>query len=195
VFSIAFDGSTHRGTTFFVVRIRIFVKGIIYNFHLIAMPHFSRHTTDLQVKVLVTFFSALCVLWADKLIGVAIDGKCTNMEHIIGIQKQLVDLTTHDVTQVNYVSHQANLIVQATVELIDGGVFVAKVYKATVYLRKQNMLITKMDVASPKKTNRLAALNSVIQFDIKYERQIIAFLNERREQRGVTLPPILSELW
>ena len=34
VFSIAFDGSTHRGTAFFDIRIRIYVKGIIYNFHL-----------------------------------------------------------------------------------------------------------------------------------------------------------------
>ncbi|CAK9202398.1 unnamed protein product [Sphagnum troendelagicum] len=47
-FSITFDGSTHRGTVFFDVRIRISVKGILYNFHLIAMPHFGRHTADLQ---------------------------------------------------------------------------------------------------------------------------------------------------
>jgi hypothetical protein len=48
---------------------------------------------------------------------------------------------THDVTQVNYVNRQADLIVQATVELIDEGNFVAKVYKAMVYLCKQNTLI------------------------------------------------------
>jgi hypothetical protein len=58
------------------------------------------------------------------------------MGHITGIQKQLVDLATHDVTQVNYVNHQANLVVQATIKLIDGGDFVAKVYEATVYLHK-----------------------------------------------------------
>jgi hypothetical protein len=46
-FSIAFDGSTHRGTAFFDVWICISVKGILYNFHLIAMPHFGRHRADL----------------------------------------------------------------------------------------------------------------------------------------------------
>ncbi len=97
-FSIAFDGSTHRGTAFFDVRIRISVKRILYNFHLIAMPHFGRHTTDLQVKMFVMLLGALCVSWADKLIGVASDGERTNMGHITGIQKQLVDLATHDVT-------------------------------------------------------------------------------------------------
>ena len=194
-FSIAFDGNTHCDTAFFDVRIRISVKGIIYNFHLIAMPHFGHHTTDVQVKMLVTLLGVLYVLWADKLIGVATDGKRTNMGHIIDIQKQLVDLATHDVTQVNCVNHQADLVVQATVELIDGGDFVAKIYEATVYLCKQNMLITEMDVASPKKTNRWAALNNVLQFDIKYERHIITFLDEWREQRGVAIPPVLSETW
>jgi hypothetical protein len=194
-FSIAFDGSTHCGTAFFDVRIRISVKGILYNFHMIVMPHFGRHTADLQVKMLVMLLGALCVSWADKLIGVASDGERMNMGHITGIQKQLVDLATHDVTQVNCVNHQADLVVQATVELINGGNFVAKVYEVTVYLRKQNTLITEMGVASPKKTNRWAALNNVFQFNIKYERQIIVFLDERREQRGVVVPPVLSETW
>jgi hypothetical protein len=159
------------------------------------MPHFGRHIANLQVKMLVTFLGALCVSWVDKLIGVVTDGERTNMGHIIGIQKQLVNLATHDVTQVNCVNHQADLVVEATIELIDGGDFIAKVYEVTVYLRKQNTLITEMGITSPKKTNRWAALNSVLQFDIKYERQIIAFLDERHEQCGVTVPPVLSETW
>ncbi len=194
-FSITFDGSTHRGTAFFDVRIRISVKGILYNFHLIAMPHFGRHTADLQVKMFVTLLGAFCVSWVNKLIGVATDGERTNMGHITRIQKQLVDLVTHDVTQVNYVNHQADLVVQTTVELIDRGDFVAKVYEATVYLRKLNTLITEMGVASPKKTNQWVALNSVLQFNIKYKRQIIAFFDEWREQRGVAIPPVLLETW
>jgi len=117
------------------------------------------------------------------------------MGHITDIQKQLVDLATHDVTQVNCVNHQADLVVQAAVELINGGNFVVKVYEVTVYLRKQNTLITEMGVASPKKTNRWATLNNVLQFDIKYEREIIAFLDKRREQRGVDVLPILSKTW
>jgi hypothetical protein len=40
----------------------------------------------------------------------------------------------------------------------------------TVYLHKQNTLMTEMGVASPKKMNWWATLNSILQFDIKYER-------------------------
>ncbi|CAK9216861.1 unnamed protein product [Sphagnum troendelagicum] len=135
-FSIVFNGNTHRGTAFFDVRICIFVKEILYNFHLITMPHFGRHIADMQVKMLMTLLGALCVSWADKLISVVIDGEHTNMGHITGIQKQLGDLATHDVTQVNCVNHQADLVVQAIVKLINGGDFVTKVYEVTVYLRK-----------------------------------------------------------
>jgi len=48
--------------------------------------------------MLVMLLGVLCVSWVDKLISVAIDGERTNMGHITGIQKQLVDLAMHDVT-------------------------------------------------------------------------------------------------
>jgi len=57
--------------------------------------------------MLVMLLGTLCVSWVDKLIGVATDGERTNMGHITGIQKQLVDLVMHDMTQVNCVNHQA----------------------------------------------------------------------------------------
>jgi hypothetical protein len=49
-----FDGSTHRGMTFFDVRFRVAVDGVLYNLHMIAMPHFDRHTANNQVKMLRT---------------------------------------------------------------------------------------------------------------------------------------------
>ncbi len=49
------------------------------------MPHFDRHITDQQVKMLVTLLGALCVLWADRLIVFATDGERTNMGHITDI--------------------------------------------------------------------------------------------------------------
>jgi hypothetical protein len=43
-FALSFDGSQHRSTTFFNVRIRVSMNGVLYNLHLIAMPHFDHHT-------------------------------------------------------------------------------------------------------------------------------------------------------
>jgi hypothetical protein len=54
-FSLAFDGSTHHGISFFDIRARILIKGDILNLHLIDVPHFERHTavntTALIVKM------------------------------------------------------------------------------------------------------------------------------------------------
>jgi hypothetical protein len=78
-FALSFDGSQHRGTTFFDVRIRVGVNGVLYNLHLIAMPHFDHHTTANQEAMLVQLFDALFIGWTRKLIGVTTDGKKTNM--------------------------------------------------------------------------------------------------------------------
>jgi len=47
----------------------------------------------------------------------------------------------------------------------------------------------------PKKTNRWLALGSVLKFYITHAPRIVAFLNERREQVGNAVPPILMPSW
>jgi len=84
-FSLSFDGSKHRGTTFFDVRIRIALGGLLFNLHLIAIPHFGRHTADNQIKMLTTLLRALYTRWHQKLLNVATNGEKTNMGHINGI--------------------------------------------------------------------------------------------------------------
>jgi hypothetical protein len=45
-FSIAMDMSTHMSTSYLDIRARIFVGGSIHNFHVMAIPMFSRHTAE-----------------------------------------------------------------------------------------------------------------------------------------------------
>jgi hypothetical protein len=96
-FSFGFDGSTHRGTSFFDVRFRICVAGILYNFHLIALPMFDRHTSDNYVSLLVKLMNALYVDWLDKLLGVSTDGENVNTGRLRGIVTQIVGMATNKV--------------------------------------------------------------------------------------------------
>jgi hypothetical protein len=96
-FSIAFDGSTHRGTSFFDVRVRIGVNCLLYNLHLVALPMFDRHTADNQVAMLVTLLDAVLPEWRDKLLGVSTDGERTNTGHINGVVTQLDAMATFNV--------------------------------------------------------------------------------------------------
>ncbi len=175
-FSLSFDGSKHRGTTFFDVRIRIALSGLLFNLHLIAIPHFGRHTADNQIKMLTTLFRALYTRWHQKLLNVATDGEKTNMGHINGIQAQLVRMAEFPVVQVWCPLHQIDLVVKETTDVIDGGAWLSMTYELTIYLCRQDNLITEMGVTSPKKTNRWVALTSMLHYNMKHEPKIVSYI-------------------
>jgi hypothetical protein len=46
VFSIAVDSSTHQGHSYLDTRVRFCVGSVLYNFHLLAIPLYDRHTGE-----------------------------------------------------------------------------------------------------------------------------------------------------
>jgi hypothetical protein len=73
--SLAGDGSTHRGQSFFDLRVRICFHGRLLNLHLVVIPMFDRHTADNIFNMLVKFLDALYGKWRAKLIGMSSDGE------------------------------------------------------------------------------------------------------------------------
>lgn len=96
-FALAFDGSTHRETSFFDVRIRVGVNGMLYNLHLVAIPQFERHTADNQVKMIEKLLDAVIPSWRTKLIGISTDGEPTNTGRVRGVVTQLATKATFTV--------------------------------------------------------------------------------------------------
>ena len=62
-FSLAFDGITHLGISFFDIRARIPIKGDILNLHLVDFPHFERHTAVNTTAPIVNMCENLCGTW------------------------------------------------------------------------------------------------------------------------------------
>jgi len=58
-FSIACDGSTHCGTSFFNVRLRVGITGKLYNLHLVILPFFERHFANNITKTVVKLLTSL----------------------------------------------------------------------------------------------------------------------------------------
>jgi hypothetical protein len=58
-FSLVGDGSTHRGKSFFDLRMHICLKGQLLNLHLAAIPMFDRHTALNIFNMFVKFLDAL----------------------------------------------------------------------------------------------------------------------------------------
>ncbi|CAK9863424.1 unnamed protein product [Sphagnum jensenii] len=194
-FALSFDGSQHRGTTFFDVRARVAVNGVLYNLHLITMPHFDRHTTANQEAMLVKLLDVMYEFWTRKLIGVTIDGERTNMGHQNGVQVRMVRCALFNVVQIWCGPHQLDLGVKEVVDEVDGGTWVKTSYTLSTYLQKQSNLITKMGETCPKKTNCWLALGSVLRFCIARAPRITTFLDERRQQAGNADPPFLTSRW
>jgi hypothetical protein len=74
--SLAGDSSTHRGQSFFDLRLRICYSGVLINLHLVAIPMFERHTAE-NLFSMVKFLDALYGRWRDKLVGASSDGENT----------------------------------------------------------------------------------------------------------------------
>ncbi|CAK9234576.1 unnamed protein product [Sphagnum troendelagicum] len=69
--SLAGDGSTHRGQSFFDLRVRACYRGELMNLHLAAIPMFDRHSAVHIFNLIVKFMDALYNKWRAKLIGVS----------------------------------------------------------------------------------------------------------------------------
>jgi len=171
------------------------VNGILYNLHLIAMPHFDHHTAANQEAMLVHLLDALFARWTHKLIGVTTDGEKTNMGHRNDVQVRMVRRAEFKVVQIWCVPHQLDLVVHMVVDEVDGDAWVKTCYTLSTYLRKQSNLITDMGETCPKKTNRWVMLGSMLNFYITRAPRIIRFLNERFDQAGNAAPPILTSSW
>ncbi len=89
-FSIAYDGSTHRGTSFFDVPLRVGIAGKLYNLHLVILPFFERHSANNITKTVVKLLTSLYDRWRNKLLGIMTDGEPTMTGRISGVVTQLV---------------------------------------------------------------------------------------------------------
>jgi len=143
-FVISFDGSQHRDTMFFDVRIRVSMNGVLHNLHLITMPHFDCHTAANQEAMLVKLLGALFVGWTHKLIGIMTDEEKTNMGHVNGVQVHMVWCVEFKVVQIWCALHQLDLVIHMAVNKVDGGFWLKTAYTWSMYLCKESNLITEM---------------------------------------------------
>jgi hypothetical protein len=69
-FSLASDTTTHQGVSLFDVRIRVCVRGVLHNVHLVCFPFYDRHTAKNMCLLVCKLLDNLCVSWRSKLISV-----------------------------------------------------------------------------------------------------------------------------
>ena len=89
--------------------------------------------------------------------------------------------------------HQLDLVVKTQSQRLFDGEWLKVTYTLSVYLRKQQNLITEMGgLKCPKKTTRWVAMGSTIEFLLKHRIRIMNYINARE---GAAAPPAATSQW
>jgi hypothetical protein len=96
---------------------------------------FKRHSTVNIFNLIAKFMDALDIKWRDKLISVSTNGENTMTSHHAGVVTRLVNCADKDMLRIWCAPHQIDIMVKATAEGIDNGVWVKQTYMFSVYLR------------------------------------------------------------
>ncbi|KAH9570353.1 hypothetical protein CY35_02G035500 [Sphagnum magellanicum] len=107
-FSIACDGSTHYESSYFDIRIRVGINGVLHNLHLVIVPFYGCHTTVHILALIVKILDVLFLMWRDKLNSVSNDGDNT----MTGRHGGFVTLLEKEVTN--------NILRKVTKAMMDG---------------------------------------------------------------------------
>ncbi len=84
------NNNTHRGQSFFNLRLCACYCGDLTNLHLVPVPMFECHIAENMFNMVVKFFYALYDWWHNKLIKVSSDGENTMIDRHYGFVTRMV---------------------------------------------------------------------------------------------------------
>jgi hypothetical protein len=160
--SLVGDSSTHRGQSFFDLRVHICFHGWFLNLHLVAIPMFDRHTADNIFNMLVKFLDTLYGKWRGKLIGMSSDGKNMMTGRHTSLVTRMIACTENPVLCIWCVLHQIDMVVKSAAEELASDKWIMFAWSFLIFLRAQANLIISMAVKCPKKTNRWTHLGRLL---------------------------------
>jgi hypothetical protein len=94
------------------VRIIFSVHDVMYNFHLLALPLFDRHTGENMFDVLVQFLNAFYPQWRDILVDSSTDGARPMTGRLRGLSTRLEQCSSAKLIRIWWGLHQLDLVMQ-----------------------------------------------------------------------------------
>jgi hypothetical protein len=180
VFSLAADVSTHLGVPLLDQRIRVCMKGVLYNLHLILVPFFERHTAQNYVKLIKILLNTMSPSWHEKVISISSDGENTMTGRHASVVTLLENECSNLVLRIWCVPHQLDIVVKnATHGVLDEAFYkVAHVF--FVHFRAQQILITEMGSKCPKDTMQWVAFDSILRWLLEHHHQLTIHVADKR---------------
>jgi hypothetical protein len=185
-FSLAGDGSTHHDTSFFDVRIRTCVRGVLFNVHLVCVPFFERHTAANIFNMVYKLLDHICSRWRHKLTSVSTDGENTMTGWLGGFVTLMAQQAVYEVLCIWCPPHQIDLVIKDATCKINDGTFSKITHTFTVHLRKQKNLQLQMGSKCPKDTSRWAHFQAQLEWLLQRRVQFIEWVEKRQPDSAPT---------
>ncbi|KAH6583989.1 hypothetical protein BASA61_007792 [Batrachochytrium salamandrivorans] len=161
-YSIALDCSTLHGMSYLDIRVRFTLHGILYNFHLLALPLFDRHTGELMFEAFVKFMDALYPPMARNFGGHVHRWRSLNDGRIHGFVTQVGEVTSTKLIRVWCGLHQLDLVMQQVFKSALDDDFYSTLTAVIGHLRRQQNLVATMRSMCPKVADtRWVSMDSV----------------------------------
>ena len=149
-FSLAMDMSTHLSTSYLDIRIRVFKRGEIYNFHLLTIPMVSCHTSKEIFRHAVMAMDALCPAWKDLIVLISTDGERKMTGRVQGVATRFEQVSKPGFFRLWCGLHQLDICLQGFFMALMDKQFYAVLTSLISYLRWQQNLISDMKTKAPK---------------------------------------------
>ena len=180
-FSIALDGSTHQGLSYLDLRVRFQLKGKLFNFHLMAIPLFERHTGANMFDVLVRFMDAVVRDWRRRCIAVSTDGARSMTGRVQGVVTRIQQVCTRGLIRVWCGLHQLDLVMQRVFKPALEGDFYGTLTALIGHLRRQANLIAEMRSTCPKLSDvRWVSMDSTATWMVEKRARVRRHLDEKK---------------
>ncbi|CAM6010656.1 unnamed protein product [Sphagnum balticum] len=114
----------HRSSSFFDMRIRIYVNNVLSNLHLVAIPMFQRHTVENIFNLIAHFLDALSgamMIWCAKLLSVSTDGENRMTGCHSGTMIHLEQIVEFLVLRIWCMPHQIDIVIKNAAALPQDG--------------------------------------------------------------------------
>lgn len=148
-FSVAMDMSTHMATSYLDIRIRLHWKGSILNFHLLAIPMFSRHTGE---EIFLHASKALDVLapsWKKMVVAISTDGERKMTGRVQGVATHFEQAALPGFYRIWCGLHQLDIKLQSFFVSLMDEQYYSSLTSLISYLRRQQNLISSMKTKAP----------------------------------------------
>jgi hypothetical protein len=136
-FSIALDGGNSSNSSYLDVRVRVCIKGNIYNWHLAAIPMRGSHTGERMFSLIATLLDSLGYDRRKRLIGATSDGASSMTGRYQGVVTRLQQVAPAGFYRIWCAAHQLDLVVKRVFHRMCDESFVNLLAVLSDYLRCQ----------------------------------------------------------